>query len=179
MIRAGSRKGREGLKYYEITSIKYFNFSIGEILVSPNSLHNLSQHCVLPSTMSCLTTPASSCEHLHPKTAIAPRLSEASALCSHPQTPSRLKPGEEPESIWMSFYGPFKIALNIASIKALHNVGKSVVLKHWEGKNGVSFVQICACEELGISSWPVSHWSQGNVYVRVQVLCRIVVSSHQ
>lgn len=70
MIRVNSTKGRKRVKYYEIISVKYFNFSIGEILVCLNSLHNFSQPTLLPSTMSCLANPAknpaSSCEHLHP-----------------------------------------------------------------------------------------------------------------
>lgn len=133
--RADSKKQSKALKYYEITSVQYFNFSLSGILLCPNSLH------VLPSTMIYLSAPARAL-YLHVKVCILklqllPDSLWGFCFMFSSTNCSCMKPGEKPESIWMLFYGPFKITLNIASIKALQSMRKIMALKNCEGKMGL------------------------------------------
>lgn len=183
-MRVNIRKGRKGLKCYKIRSVTYFNSSIGEILVC---LYSLYQPPEFPSTMSCLATPARA-SHVHVNTwflKLQLFLDSPSGFCLHYhlQNPSRLSLGEKPESIWKSFYGPFKLALNIASIKEPFTFGKEYGIEELGRKTEIYFMQLWS-RSLLVNSW-AHHPDQcltkirGNAFVKVWVRCRVVYLSHQ
>lgn len=155
-------------------SVKYFNFSIGEILVCPNSFHNTSQPYGLPSTMSYLATSART---LRPHVNICVLELQlfpdspggfcfTSSSTNSQQAEARRKAWKHLNVFLCSFQNGFKYCINKSPAQCRKDHGIDDLRgKKWSKVCATLKHKTCACEMLGALSWPVSHWSQGNVFM--------------